>query len=336
MLKLLVVFAGLGLWVRAESIGATCSAANQYNSDVCRAAREYQRKVARTGPNATSGVSVAKPQQDLIPVNPGVLPLATPFWRLAAEDTQLVVGIRPQFVSSSAVVEKVLQASGGLASGGIEAFRKRSQGIELLVIAASTGKSPLILARGADIIHAVKAEHDPLRYLDPQTIVVGNGNETLAAIQRILSPAADHKDQFLASVARWSDVWIRADASMLEKLAPGATLQGVEHLTIGMSTRDEMTMEAWLEMPSASAASLILAQLMKNPQSAPFVDGLPGADIALEQVDSAVRVYAHARLNISQTAPGAAPASGPSPEPMQRKTAVIMGLDDEPREIRIH
>jgi hypothetical protein len=301
---------------------------------------EHPELLHPTVPGSNQGSSAAarpaaaraRAPQDLTPVSPSVLPPTAPLWRLAPARAQMVMGIRPQALTSSPLIERILRAGGGLAAGGVEELRRESAGVDLLVMATRNGASPLILARGSNIIHAVKAEDDPLRYLDPQTIVVGDWNETYAAVGRIMSATPVPGEGRVAEVAPWSDLWVSADGSMLRKYAAGrAPLTSVTHFTMGLALRDEITMMLWLETPSPMAAKLLLDQLTKNPQSAPFAEGLAGARTSVDQVDNAVRVY-------SRLAAAAAPPAPQAPqpaEPAKRKTIVIQGLDEGPREIPV-
>jgi hypothetical protein len=353
MLKYVIVALGLTVSLRAQETQWACSPSSQYyDSDFCRGLRgdppsHTGPATLRPAPRTTQVVAphAARAPQDLTPVSPSILPPTAPFWRVAPQGAQMTIGIRPQFLTSSPFMEQILRAGGSLAAGGMDEFRKESQGVDLIVISTRVGQSPLILARGADVIHATKAENDPLRYLDPQTIVVGDPNETRAAIGRIVSAVPASNERFLASVAPWSDVWLTADAAVLNKFASGrAALPGVVRFTMGMAVRAEITTEVWLETLSPYSAKLLLAKLNANPQSAPFVEGMPGAQTAIEQVDSAVRIYARLRPAAGQVSPQAAPqanpaaaaAPAPAPAPAKRKTAVIQGLDDGPREVQLH
>jgi hypothetical protein len=285
-----------------------------------------------TGGAARPAAVGARAAQDFTPVSPSVLPPTAPLWRLAPAHAQMVMGIRPQALTASPLIEQILRTGGGLAAGGLEAFRRESAGVDLIVMAMRNGASPLILARGPNIIHAVKAEDDPLRYLDPQTIVVGDWNETYAAVGRIMSATPVPGEDRVAEVAPWSDLWISADSSVLSKYSAGrAPLPHVTHVTMGLAMRDEVTMMIWLETPSPYAAKVLLAQLTKNPQSAPFADGMAGAQTTVDQVDSAVRVYSRTR----GTAVPPAPQATQPAEPAKRKTIIIQGLDDGPREIPV-
>ena len=55
-------------------------------------------------------------------------------------------------------------------------------------------------------------------------------------------------------VAAWSAVWLVADPTV----APGVATQfpGVTKMTVGLSMHDGLTMEAWLDTPSALAAKV--------------------------------------------------------------------------------
>jgi hypothetical protein len=350
MLKFATVVFALTVSLQSQEMQWACSPSSQYyDSDFCRGVRGdapsktglATQRSATPAPRTTQVTAprVARAPQNLTPVSPSILSPTAPFWRLAPQGAQMTIGIRPQLMTSSPFMEQILRAGGSLAAGGIDEFRKESQGVDLIVISTRGAQSPLILARGTDIIHATKAENDPLRYLDPQTIVVGDPNETNAAIGRILAATAVPNERFLASVTPWSDVWVSADASVLNKFSGGrAALPGVVRFTMGMAVRAEITTEVWLETLSPYSAKLLLAKLNANPQSAPFVEGMPGAQTAIEQVDSAVRVYARLRPASGQASPEAAAPANPAaaPGPAKRKTAVIQGLDDGPREVQLH
>ena len=69
-------------------------------------------------------------------------------------------------------------------------------------------------------------------------------------------------------VAAWSDVWLVMDTMAV----PGAaiSLPGVTKMTVGLAMRDGLTMEAWLDTPSAFAAKNLTARLQKNPHETPL------------------------------------------------------------------
>jgi len=80
-------------------------------------------------------------------------------------------------------------------------------------------------------------------------------------------------------------------------------------MTVGMAMRDGLTMEAWLDTPSALAAKNLAARLQKNPQGAPLFGQMGGATSAVEQRENSVRVYAH--VSGSQLTGSAAPQGTP-------------------------
>lgn len=106
-------------------------------------------------------------------------------------------------------------------------------------------------------------------------------------------------------VAPWSDVWM-----ILDPLAvPGTVtrISGVRKITIGMAMRDGLTVEGWLDTPSASVAKTLAAQLQKNPQGAQFLGRVGGASPVVEQRDNSVRLYV--RVAADQL-PGSAASQG--------------------------
>jgi hypothetical protein len=91
-------------------------------------------------------------------------------------------------------------------------------------------------------------------------------------------------------VAAWSDVWPVMDPRVTASLA--AQLPGVTKITVGMAMLDGLTMEAWLDTPSALAAKNLAARLQKNPQGTPLFGKIGGATSAVEQREVSVRAYA--------------------------------------------
>jgi len=110
-----------------------------------------------------------------------------------------------------------------------------------------------------------------------------------------------------------------------------AQLPGVTKMTVGMAMRDGLTMEAWLDTPSALAAKNLAARLQKNPQGAPLFGQMSSATSTVEQRDNAVRIYA--RVSGSQltgsAAPQGAPVRPPALEVVTRNkiTEVQAGMD---------
>ena len=125
-------------------------------------------------------------------------------------------------------------------------------------------------------------------------------------------------------VAAWSAVWLVADPMT----APGASTQfpGVTKMTVGLSMRDGLTMEAWLDTPSALVAKNLTARLQKNPRDAALFGQTSGAIV--EQRDNSVRVYARVA-----GAPGQGSAASPAPAlglvPRTKVAEVQTGMDRE-------
>jgi hypothetical protein len=132
-------------------------------------------------------------------------------------------------------------------------------------------------------------------------------------------------------VASWSAVWLVADPMA----APGAATQlpGVTKMTVGLSLRDGLTMEAWLDTPSAFVAKTLTARLQKNPNDAPMFGQMGGAIV--EQRGNSVRVYARVTGNLTGSAspqppgqePGGNPARGLGPVTRSKVADVQMGMD---------
>jgi len=246
--------------------------------------------------------------QQRTPVSATLLPADTPFWQMLPAGTRIAVGMRPQWLSASPLLEQLLSLGGQMAGQSMDAVRRELAGVDMVIMANTRlGGPPLILARAADVVRATKAERDPYRYVDPDTILVGDWNETDAAMRRLFSQSPVAAEARMAGrVAAWSDVWLVMDPRMTASMA--AQLPGVTKMTVGMAMRDGLTMEAWLDTPSALAAKNLAARLQKNPQGAPLF-GQTGSGTSVEQRGNAIRLYA--RVSGSQLTGSAAPQGTP-------------------------
>ena len=129
------------------------------------------------------------PQQQT-PVSATLLPADTPFWQMLPAGTQMAVGMRPQWLTASPLLEQLLTLGGRMAGLSMDAVRREMAGVDMVIMASTrSGKTPLILARATDVVRATKAVRDPYRYVDPDTILVGDWNETDAAMGRLFSRA---------------------------------------------------------------------------------------------------------------------------------------------------
>lgn len=288
-------------------------------------------------PNITPSVRKAAPPavpQDRTPVSPTLLPAETPFWQALPAGTRIAIGVRPQWLSASPMFDQLLSL-GGQASGqkmSVEAVKRELAGVDTVIIAATRmGGAPLILARAADVVRTTKSERDPYRYVDPNTILVGDPNQTSAAMRRLFSQEPASAEATMAGrVAAWSAVWLVADPTAV----PGAAMQlpGVTKMTVGMSMQDGLTMEAWLDTPSPFAAKNLTARLQKNPHDAPLFGQMGSAIV--EQRGNSVRVYARTGAPTSSASPkGAAgqepgsPVPGLSPVQRSKVSEVHAGMD---------
>ena len=261
-------------------------------------------------------------QQQRTPVSAALLPAETPFWLMLPAGTRMAMGMRPQWLGTSPLLDQLLSLGGNVGGASPESIRKELAGVEMVIMASPRlGGPPLILARAVDVVRATKSERDPYRYVDPNTILVGDPNETNAAMRRLFGQeTASAEAQMAARVASWSDVWMVMDLSALP--AGRAQLPGATKMTLGMSLRDGMTVEAWLDTLSPLAAKNLAERLRKNPRGAPFFAQLDTPVTSVEQRDNAVRLYARAALpGTGSAGSGAAqqavsgPAAAPVPAP---------------------
>jgi hypothetical protein len=214
---------------------------------------------------------------------------------------------------------------GGQVGGvSMDTVRRELAGVDTVILAVTrSGGRPLILARAADVVRATKSERDPYRYVDPDTILVGDWNETNAAMRRLFSQDAESADAAMAErVAAWSDVWMVMDPRVAANVA--SKLPGVTKMTVGLAMRDGFTMELWLDTPSASAAKILAARLEQNPQGTPLFGQMSGATV--EQRENAVRIYS--RVTASQLT-GSAAARVPALDlvPRSKVGEVQTGMD---------
>jgi len=246
----------------------------------------------KTDPAPHRAPQPSVPQQRT-PVSAKLLPADTPFWQMLPAGTRIAVGMRPQWLTASPLLEQLLSLGGQMAGQSMDAVRRELAGVDMVIMASTrSGGAPLILARAADVVRATKAERDPFRYVDPDTILVGDWNETDAAMRRLFSQGPVSAEARMAGrVAAWSDVWLVMDPRVTAGMA--AQLPGVTKMTVGLAMRDGLTMEAWFDTPSALAAKNLAARLEKNPQGAPLVGQMSGATSTVEQRDNAVRLHAH-------------------------------------------
>jgi hypothetical protein len=249
-------------------VSMQCSCDKDPLSDTCQLYKRnksmYDGKGVQWAPlkpnTATSVRTVAPPAvpQDRTPMSPTLLPAETPFWQALPPGTRIAIGMRPQWLSASPLFDQLLSL-GAQATGqkmSVDAVKGEMAGVDTVIIAAtSVGAAPLILARATDVVRTTKSERDPYRYVDPNTILVGNPNQTSAAMRRLFSQDPVSAEARMAGrVAAWSAVWLVADPTV----APGVATQfpGVTKMTVGLSMHDGLTMEAWLDTPSALAAKV--------------------------------------------------------------------------------
>jgi hypothetical protein len=287
-------------------------------------------------PNSAPAVRKAAPPavpQDRTPVSPTLLPADTPFWQALPAGIRIAIGVRPQWLSASPLFDQMLSLGGQTAGQkmSVDAVKREMGNVDTVIIATPrTGGSPLILARATDtdVVRATKSERDPYRYVDPNTILVGDPNQTGAAMRRLFSQDPVSAEAMMAGrVAAWSAVWLVADPMA----SPGAATQlpGVTKMTVGLSMRDGLTMEAWLDTPSAFVAKTLTARLQKNPNEAPLFGQMGGAIV--EQRGNSVRVYARVTGNLTGSASPQGPAGSPAPAlglvKRSKVAEVQMGMD---------
>ena len=266
----------------------------------------------QTAPSAYKAQPPSVPQERT-PVSRTLLPADTPFWQMLPAGTRMAIGMRPQWLSASPLINVLLSMGGQIGGQSMDAMRRELAGVETVIIAsARLGGPPLILARATDVVRTTKSEHDPYRYVDPNTILVGDWNQTNSAMRRLFAQDPVSPEAKMAGrVAAWSDVWLVMDPQAVPGTA--TRLPGVTKLTVGLAMRDGMTMELWMDTLSPLAAKNLAARLQKNPQGTPLFDQIGRALPVVEQRGNSVRLYA--QLPADQL-PGTLPkAAAPSPTP---------------------
>jgi hypothetical protein len=317
-------------------INIQCSCDKDPSGEICQLYKRNKSMYDGKGvqwtpvkPNTAPSVRNVAPaavQQDRTPVSPTLLPAETPFWQALPAGTRIAIGVRPQWLSASPLFDQMLSI-GGQASGqkmSVDAVKRELAGVETVIIASTrAGGAPLILARATDVVRTTKSERDPYRYVDPNTILVGNPNETNAAMRRLFSQDPVSAEATMAGrVAAWSAVWLVADPTVAPGV--GTQLPGVTKMTVGLSMHDGLTMEARFDTPSSFAAKNLTARLQKNPNQAPMFGQVGGAIV--EQRGNSVRVYARVEGNSNgsgspQGALGQEAAGSPTSNPRSNPTA---------------
>ena len=291
------------------------------------------------GTQQTALVPYRAPQQsapqERTPVSRTLLPADTPFWQMLPAGTRMAIGMRPQWLSASPLINVLLSLGGQIGGQSVDAMRRELAGVETVILAtARSGGPPLILARATDVVRTTKSERDSYRYVDPNTILVGDWNQTNSAMRRLFSQdPVSAEAKMAARVAAWSDVWMVMDPQS----APGTAtrLPGVTKMTVGLAMRDGMTMELWFDTPSPLAAKNLTARLQKNPQGTPVFDQIGRALPVVEQRGNSVRVYAQLPADqlpaALQQAPAQQKAAAPTPAlslvPRSRLAEVQTGMD---------
>jgi hypothetical protein len=285
-------------------VNIQCSCVKDPNGEPCQLYKRNKSMYDGKGIEFTPGLvpaakapapaRVTQPNvfQERTPVSPALLPAATPFWQMLPAGTRMAVGMRPQWLTASPLMQQLLSLGGQVSGQSVEEIQRQMTGVDTVIIASKrSGGPPLILARAADVVRATKAERDSYRYVDPDTILVGDWNETNAAMRRLFAQDPVSAEAAMAGrVAAWSDVWLVMDPLAAPGLA--TQLPGVSKVTVGLAMRDGMTLEAWFDTPSAFAAKTLAARLQKNPQGTPFFDQMASGSPVVEQRDNAVRLYA--------------------------------------------
>jgi hypothetical protein len=258
--------------------------------------------------------TVRATRQQAAPVSAKLLPADTPFWRILPPGTRMAVGMRPQWMANSKFLAQLMRMAGPVGGQNVDAMRRELAAVDTVIMATTRmGGAPLILARAEDVVRATKAERDPYVYVDPDTILVGDGRETDAAMNRLFSQGEPSAEAKMAErVAPWSDFWLVMNLTT----APGdlaARLPGATRLTAGMAVRDGITVECWFDTASPQAARRLADRLRNNPKGTPIVDQIDGAQAAIEERGSSVRLYARlpGAKELAASAASRAPALAP-------------------------
>jgi hypothetical protein len=303
------------------NVSIRCSCEKDPLSDACQLYKRnksmYDGKGIQWQPDlgvpkkAAAPARVTQPSvpQQRTPVSPTLLPAETPFWEMLPAGIGIAVGMRPQWLSASPLIGQLLSLGGQVGGQSMDEIRRELTGVDTVILATRRGGGqPLILARAADVVRTTKSERDSYRFVDPNTILVGDWNETNAAMRRLFSQDPVSPEATMAGrVAAWSDIWLVMDP--LAAPSTSSLLPGVTKMTVGLAMRDGLTMEAWLDTGSASAAKALAARLQKNPQGTPLFGQVGGAAPIVEQRDNSVRLYV--RLTASQLSGSATPQTAP-------------------------
>jgi hypothetical protein len=281
-------------------------------------------------------------------------------WQFAQPGATLVGGVRVEALLQSPILNTVIEqatakdptmtAMVGMLRGVLDGVSE----VRFSMLDAGTGNQPevLTLVTGRMDDAAAKALSQgkaTVHRVDANTLLLGDAGPVAAAVQRLTRPSAAVQNRAVQRGKSLSsyDLWI---AGTLPAMPMTAALGDMLHgLALGFSLRDDFRAEVALETASADMAAELIRQARaaqrEQPETAGAaleaeVDGTTArfrVSVEKKILDQAIQeAVASGKLG-SNSLFGTSAATPPLPkfkekEP-ERKTIMIYGLDDGPREI---
>jgi hypothetical protein len=298
-------------------------------------------------------------------VTPMTVAAGEPDWRFADPTAMLIGGINIERLARSELIrgtlEQIRQRLPESQATLDKTLGPRPDISHVSFSLRQNGQDPdvLVLINGSmDEAAVAKALQSKLqvRRIDLNAVLLGNGPSLDAAVRRLSRPALPLQAPLFQqgkALAAAHDSWM---AGSMPSVAQTAMLQAVVRgFSLGLDLRQDVRMELNVNFANAQLAQDIVQRVRASKADLP-----PGASLDIHATGSAARFLfamdgAHVQQAVADAmagglnaqlgslfgAPdfaqaGAAPAATPKPAPIPapaRKSVVIYGLDDGPREV---
>lgn len=291
---------------------------------------------------ATVGPAFERPTYNLdpnwqVPVS-GALGADYPLWKFAHANASVLIGLKVKSIADLSLVRELLEAAGTRDADLDLAVRSLGEIEQLwLSILKVPGRQPsvLILASGRipeAATDGLRANGISARYVDPNTVILGQRTEVNASLARLLAKA-----EVKPMRDDWNDshLWMAASGSELAAMVgPGKAPVGVTRLTAALTMAQTAAIRMTLETATPVAARNLNAQLDKDPSKAAVLVNAP--DVKRELQGNRILMSGEAPLDHEVVRGQLKAMLKPVIEICQqisvrRKAAVIVGLDEGPK-----
>lgn len=276
-------------------------------------------------------------------------PLTRFDWRFAHPEATLVGGIYPQALLSSPLVAAAIAEAGqqdpsaAAIIGSIHGVLSGIDEIRFSVLDNGTPQPDILALVSGDLdetmVRTIAKDKAKAKRIDASTLLLGNGASLAHAVARMAKTSAVEPHVLAGTESlEGNDIWFSGrlpEAAMTELLA-GSGMK-VHGFGIGVQVRDSVQVEMAIETATAAMAQKLLGLAAEAEAKQ------PGEYRGLLH-SSLKGTTAHFKIDLPQQlaldaarggfAAGSAVAAGEAPpEPPKRKTILIQGLADSPREI---